>query len=676
MSKKYEFTGVSKTIVAPDGSMHEVHRIRLLRDLPTGYLAGHAGGWIGAEMNLSQDGDCFVADEAIVYQAAFVGDDAQVYGNATVFGIALVTGNARVRGSATVLQDARVSGCAIIEGMARVFGNAYIGGHAAIRHMAQVSGFAVVTGDADVAGNAVVNGYSQVDGHSQVTSNARVTGHAIVTGTAVLTGRCIAGNNAFISTGTHSGCQNHIHRAAHFAFAGRVNEEWEVDTLARVLGKSRRWHARAQENRKLHPAIKLMWETYGRPVDYHLMTLQWPHVSEDGERLAYVQTELKGERALYTVTTPGKYLTRHWPHAQDHVIRAIVYKVANSDCMTVVRTMDEMLHAVKEGPWSCMQWDEDRVETRGAHPYECYDPQYGWAMAVHKEGGVIIGRALVLENNDYKCFVRAYLGRKGESGNQNNEKLSSWLEKQGYAYYDDWPSGTQLRRVSDSDGDTIYPYLDGSNDNVDVYREYLSICSSGERHCCNTDGTSDDGEDRAECEDCGDSYASDDMSYMGRRHDHRVCSCCADSYVSVFGANGDEYMVHEDRAVEVNGDMYDDRYLGENEIIQLEDGDYCKQDDAFCCEVSGCWYRWEEGIEVEDTSGRVHSDNAWECAESGNYYSNDCDDRFKNEDDDWVHNDYGWQCTVSGNWYANSVESVEVDGEQVHPDHVPETAET
>lgn len=100
---------------------HTLHRIKALVDIPRYFIkAGEVGGWIENEKNLSHDGNCWVADDAIVYGDAGVSGDAIVYGNAKIYGKAHVYGNARVCDYAEVY------------GHAWVFGNAEVCGHASI----------------------------------------------------------------------------------------------------------------------------------------------------------------------------------------------------------------------------------------------------------------------------------------------------------------------------------------------------------------------------------------------------------------------------------------------------------------------------------------------------------------------------------------------------------------
>lgn len=87
---------------------------------------GELGGWIQQESNLSQEGGCWIADNAQVSDSARVSGSAWVYGNAVVFGDVQVSGGARVYGNAAVYGAAQVSGSARVSGSAVVFGDVQV----------------------------------------------------------------------------------------------------------------------------------------------------------------------------------------------------------------------------------------------------------------------------------------------------------------------------------------------------------------------------------------------------------------------------------------------------------------------------------------------------------------------------------------------------------------------
>lgn len=108
MTKKYELTDETRKF-----REHTLHRIRALRDF-SDVKAGDLGGWVESEYNLSQDGNCWVYD------------DATVHGNAEVFNNAIVRDYAEVCDYAKVFDSAKLYNDAMVQGYARVYGYAEV----------------------------------------------------------------------------------------------------------------------------------------------------------------------------------------------------------------------------------------------------------------------------------------------------------------------------------------------------------------------------------------------------------------------------------------------------------------------------------------------------------------------------------------------------------------------
>ncbi len=158
MTSKYEITDMQN----PENP--NLFRIRALRDIiQFNVNAGDLGGYIEHEVNLSQDGDCWIGDDACVYGNARVSDNAQVYENARVLD------NAQIFGYARVFGHARIYGNTKIFGAARVFDNAQI------------------YGDAEVHCDAWVFGNAQVAHAVWLGGSIKLNGHMILTGSG---GRC------------------------------------------------------------------------------------------------------------------------------------------------------------------------------------------------------------------------------------------------------------------------------------------------------------------------------------------------------------------------------------------------------------------------------------------------------------------------------------------------------
>jgi len=254
--RKYYMSNL--TCELPDGRI--LYRVIANRDFGN-VKKGTAGGFIGDTRNLSQDGDCWVADDAAVYGAARVSADAWVGGMATIKGRALITdsasvlenvlideyafigGHAKIKGETHISGEASVRGNVVadcignrsnsgktvmpnISGQARLNGTVFLYDHITIRDQATVDGIHVVIRgrakileNAGVFDNAVIEGHTVLSGdarafqncvirdRTKVTNDALVCGYAQIGGKSLITGRaCITGTACFYDQ-TFSGDQ-------------------------------------------------------------------------------------------------------------------------------------------------------------------------------------------------------------------------------------------------------------------------------------------------------------------------------------------------------------------------------------------------------------------------------------------------------------------------------------
>lgn len=155
--KKYKLT--DETI---ECSGRKLYRIEALIDF-SDVKAGDKGGYVQSEGNLSQNGWCWIYD------------DAKIFGNAKVFGNAMVLGNAKVFENAKVFGDAMVYDNALIFDNANIHGYAKIHGNAEIYDNANIYGHSFVLGNAEILENAEVYDNAWIEGSAYVCGNAIVT---------------------------------------------------------------------------------------------------------------------------------------------------------------------------------------------------------------------------------------------------------------------------------------------------------------------------------------------------------------------------------------------------------------------------------------------------------------------------------------------------------------------
>ena len=139
--------------------------------------AGDKGGLIGEEQNLSQEGDCWIYDNAEVWGDARVSENAKISGNAEIFGFAKVYGEACVSGDAKVYGSARISKNASVSGSAQVWGAAQVYGRACVYEHANVCDYAQIYDCANVCGNAWVFNNARLCGFAEASNGARIYGN-------------------------------------------------------------------------------------------------------------------------------------------------------------------------------------------------------------------------------------------------------------------------------------------------------------------------------------------------------------------------------------------------------------------------------------------------------------------------------------------------------------------
>lgn len=167
---------------------------------------GEKGGWIERMENLSQDGECWVGDNAIVCGRAYVSDNAQIRDTAEVGDNARVAEDAEVQGKAGVNESAYIHGMALVSGETRIAvsgsaevlgrvmdksvarDRAYVGEDVELMGEAKVEEHGMVLAgylrdDSVVTGNAIVAaGYYDENDRPMVTEASEVGGEVIMAG--------------------------------------------------------------------------------------------------------------------------------------------------------------------------------------------------------------------------------------------------------------------------------------------------------------------------------------------------------------------------------------------------------------------------------------------------------------------------------------------------------------
>src|SRR5580698_866217 len=157
--KKYELVPDQQVIVAGT----TLYRIRALKNFGD-VKAGDLGGCVRSENNLSQRGDCWIGDDAQVYDEAVVSDDAQIFGRGRVYGHARVRDKGQVLGNAQIFGNGRVFKNGVVFDNAKVFGAAQVRDNGLVYGDAEIFDNVRVVERGQVCGDAWLGGRTVIDG--------------------------------------------------------------------------------------------------------------------------------------------------------------------------------------------------------------------------------------------------------------------------------------------------------------------------------------------------------------------------------------------------------------------------------------------------------------------------------------------------------------------------------
>ena len=168
MEKKYKLT--KETIIVDNITLYRIKAIRDFSDVK----AGDLGGFVEKEDNLSHEGNCWVYDNAKVYNDAKIKDNAKIYNNAKIFGNAVIYDNARIYDNA------------LIFGYSIIYDNVLITDYAKIYDYAQVSHYVHISENAEIYGNSSISDNIYISGNVIIKGNARVFGRSAICGNAII----------------------------------------------------------------------------------------------------------------------------------------------------------------------------------------------------------------------------------------------------------------------------------------------------------------------------------------------------------------------------------------------------------------------------------------------------------------------------------------------------------
>lgn len=180
MSLKYELIENDKTVnhVLP-------YQLKALRDFAD-VKAGDLGGYVNGPDNLSHRGNCWVYDQACLYDQSKLSGNAQLRNKARMLSSATMTDNCKLIDQAKIGRRARVYGNVVIQGSAIVTGSATLNDNVVVSGCARIDDQANVFGNVTIGDNAVIEDTGWVYDDAIICNQAKVKGRSFVKGKAVI----------------------------------------------------------------------------------------------------------------------------------------------------------------------------------------------------------------------------------------------------------------------------------------------------------------------------------------------------------------------------------------------------------------------------------------------------------------------------------------------------------
>jgi hypothetical protein len=384
------------------------------------------------------------------------------------------------------------------------------------------------------------------------------------------------------------------------------------------------------------PAI---WRWHGIQATsvYSVMTrLHFVHLAKgDPAKIAYTESAEKGMCDRQTVTTVGRYLTKHFSEylsATDIASLAAMHAEKHGDVTIPLRfakTPDdfEAVYSMDSTFSSCMQYEASNFRSK-VHPCRVYgagDLELAY-LTMPGDPDRLNSRALIWRKENETRVGRVY---------GDGARLRAALAQAGIVTKSDNScynklDGARLLRIEHFDT-FVLPYIDDSSNATDC-GDFLRIDSSGEIEGGRTDGLAEESS-RYTCEHCGDQMEEDDSYYIDDRNES-WCRHCADN-------------------------------------------------NAFHCEYTETWQSGES-VEVIVRPGREQTwsldaaqSHAFQCEKTGTWYSDANFSPYVMHDDTTIGPDYFENecviCAISDEIYHAS-DCVDLDGEYVAQEHLPQGA--
>lgn len=167
---------------------HTLYRIQALKNF-SDVKAGDKGGWIERESNLSQEGNCWIYDEAKAYHYSQILGDAKATSNAEIYDCATLFGFAQIGLDVKVYDYAKLYGYTRMFDDVNVCGYSDVCGNTVLNHHIKVCDNSYVGGSARLCNNVIIKDNAEIGGTVWIEKGPCIGGDLIIEGNELITGK-------------------------------------------------------------------------------------------------------------------------------------------------------------------------------------------------------------------------------------------------------------------------------------------------------------------------------------------------------------------------------------------------------------------------------------------------------------------------------------------------------
>ena len=176
-NKKYKLSNITMKFEG-----RTLYRVIALKDFAD-VRKGELGGWVESEKNLSQEGDCWI------YNNAKCIDNARMYDNSCMYDNSEMRGNSKMHNYSEMHDNSRAYDSSEMHGNSEMHGHSIRYGNSRMYERSRMWGNSKMYGNSEMHDHSKMHDYSEIHEGSKMYNNSEMVGNSEMWGNSILKGR-------------------------------------------------------------------------------------------------------------------------------------------------------------------------------------------------------------------------------------------------------------------------------------------------------------------------------------------------------------------------------------------------------------------------------------------------------------------------------------------------------